>query len=224
MEQISQALAVARLQEARQAHAVGHLPLRVPHQMAQQMLVQTLADFPVRIAEPVQRLVAQLLFPRNRQVAGLEQQRFGADVVHVERRQQLLRAHLRRLQRVQDRLVVLVDQHRDPLSGLTVQCLQQIGESARSRQVFGYHPRPPLDGGELLHDVGFKQVGISETPAAEAQSHHRMALRPVMWRAPAVLPSAQRRRRRCRRGSGRAGTDSGADPPTLAGYEDLGAR
>ena len=88
--------------------------------------------------------------------------------------------HLRLLQHVQDRLVVLVHQHRDPLSGLTVQGFQQIGEATCRRQVLGRYPQAPFGGGELLHDVGFQQIRIPEVAAAEAQPHHRMALRPVV--------------------------------------------
>ena len=323
VEQLLQPRAVVRGKQALQPDAVRRLLLGVLHQMAQQMLVQALADFPVRIAQPVQRLAAQLLLSGDRQVAGLEQQRLRADLAHVERRQQLrgahrpvqghrrhpaleqrvhqkrrgaglepmrfkfataqqqqhvvrvvyflrpapaiavvplahplpvqagqLRAehrvqvalrvaadrrvdriqgdvgevvqlreqvHLRELadagqerephvrvrvldhpvqpaqevpvgarhlrhvhQRVQDRLVVLVHQHRHPPSRLPVQGFQQKGEAARRRQVLGDHPHAPFGGGELLHDVGFQQVGILEGAAAEAQPHHRVALRPVM--------------------------------------------
>ena len=80
-------------QQPRQAHAVHRLPRRVLHQMAQQDPVQALPHLPVRIAQPIQRHAAQRLFPRDRQVAGLEQQRLRADVVHVERRQHIPRAY-----------------------------------------------------------------------------------------------------------------------------------
>ena len=45
------------------------------------------------IAEPIQRLAAQPLFSGDGQVTGLQQQCLGADVIHVERRQQLPGAH-----------------------------------------------------------------------------------------------------------------------------------
>ena len=77
----------------RQAHAVRRLLRRVLHQVAQQVLVQALPNLPVRIAQPIQRHAAQRLLPRDGQVAGLEQQRLRADTAHVERRQQLRRAH-----------------------------------------------------------------------------------------------------------------------------------
>ena len=79
-----------RLQQALQADAGGDLLPRILHQVAQQDPIQALPHLPVRIAEPVQRLAAQLLLRGDGQVAGLEQQRFGADVIHVERRQQFL--------------------------------------------------------------------------------------------------------------------------------------
>ena len=65
----------------RQADAVLHLLSGVLHQVAQQHQVQALADLAVRIAEAIQGHAAQLLFPRDRQVAGLEQERLGANVV-----------------------------------------------------------------------------------------------------------------------------------------------
>ena len=78
---------------ARQADAVRRLLRGVLHQMARQNPVQALPHFPVRIAQAIQRLAAQLLLSRDRQIAGLEQQRLRADPIHVERRQQFLRAH-----------------------------------------------------------------------------------------------------------------------------------
>ena len=81
-----------RLQQARQADAVRGLLRRVLHQVAQQHAVQALPHLAVRIAQPIRRLAAQPLFPRDREIAGLEQHRFSADVLHVERRQQLSRA------------------------------------------------------------------------------------------------------------------------------------
>ena len=89
-KQFFEAGAVVRFQQARQADAVGGLLRRVLHQVAQQHPVQALPHFTVGIAEPVQRLATEFLFSRDGQVAGLEQQRLGADFVHVERRQQIL--------------------------------------------------------------------------------------------------------------------------------------
>ena len=80
VEQVLEAGAVVRLQQACQADAVGGLLRRVLHQIAQQHPVQALPHFTVGIAEPVQRLATELLFSRDGQVAGLEQQRLGAVV------------------------------------------------------------------------------------------------------------------------------------------------
>ena len=60
---VPQAGAIVRLQQTRQADAVGGLPVRIVHQVAQQVLVQSLPHLLVGIAEPVQRLAAQPLFP-----------------------------------------------------------------------------------------------------------------------------------------------------------------
>ena len=61
-----------------------------------------------------------------------------------------------------------------------MQGFQQIREAACRRQVLGYHAEAPFAGGELLHDVRFQHVRAGEAAAAEAQSHHRMALGPVV--------------------------------------------
>ena len=62
----------------------------VLHQIAQHTAVQALPDFAIRISQSIHRLAADILFRVDRQVAGLEQQRLGADFFHVERRQQIL--------------------------------------------------------------------------------------------------------------------------------------
>ena len=61
--------------------------------MTQKTLVQALTHLPVRIAQPIQHPPAQILLSRDGQVAGLEQQRLGADVVDVEGGQQIAAAH-----------------------------------------------------------------------------------------------------------------------------------
>ena len=57
------------------------------------MLIQALAHLTVRIAQAIQRPATHVFFRQNGQIAGLEQQRLGGDVVHVERRQQFPGAH-----------------------------------------------------------------------------------------------------------------------------------
>ena len=89
----------------------------------------------------------------------------------------------RSAQYVQDRFVVLVHQHHDSSPRLPVQGFQQVREAAGRGQVFGRHSQSSLGGGELLHDVGFQQAGLSEAAAAEVEPHHRVAFRPV----PAVV-------------------------------------
>ena len=86
VEQLLQPGAVVRLQQPHQSHAVRRLPVGILHQVQQQLFVQALAHLPVRVAEPIQRLASQPFLPRDRQVAGLEQQCLGFDVLHVERR------------------------------------------------------------------------------------------------------------------------------------------
>ena len=87
---------------------------------------------------------------------------------------------LRRIQRVQDRLVVLVDQHRHRLSGAPVQGFQQQCETSGSCVVLGTRQsRMPFGGGELFHEVGFQMTGLLEVAGSEAQAQHRMAHRPI---------------------------------------------
>ena len=61
---------------------------------------------------------------------------------HAIQAAQVVAVGMRRLgllQHVQDRLVVLVHQHHDPLAGLPVRGFQQIREAAGCRQVVGYY-------------------------------------------------------------------------------------
>ena len=94
VEQFLHAGAVAGGQQTGQTNAALRRPGGILHQEAKQAAVQTLAHFAIRIAQPVYRLAADLLFRLDRKIAGLEQQRLGADVVRggaaadVERRQQ----------------------------------------------------------------------------------------------------------------------------------------
>ena len=63
------------LQQPVEPGAVRRLARRVANQMAQQAPVQALPHLPVRVAEAVERLAAQVLLALDGQVAGLEQQR-----------------------------------------------------------------------------------------------------------------------------------------------------
>ena len=87
--------------------------------------------------------------------------------------------HLRRVQRVQDRLVVLVDQHRDGAPGLSVQRFHQMAEPLGPREVCRRHSRPTLDGIQLGHQVGVRGAGLFEVAAAEADVKDGMANRPI---------------------------------------------
>ena len=60
---------------------------------------------------------------------------------------------LRFVQRVQDRLVVLVDQHRDRPSGLFVEYFQEMPESFGSRGVLRRHIFPSFNRIQLRHQV-----------------------------------------------------------------------
>ena len=80
---------------------------------------------------------------------------------------------------VENRLVVLVDQHRDGLSGPLVQGFQQEGEPLGARPVFRCQVRPAFDAVQLRHEARLDLARLLEVAAAEAQAHDRMADRPV---------------------------------------------
>ena len=87
---------------------------------------------------------------------------------------------VRRLQRIQNRLVVLVHQHHYPLSGPAVQRREQRGEAPGGRGVVSGHLRFGLGGGQLLHDARLKEARLFEIAGAEAEPQHRVADRPVV--------------------------------------------
>ena len=89
--------------------------------------------------------------------------------------------HVRRVhQRVQDRLVVLVDQHGHPLPGMRMHRSEQMCEPLRRGGVTGGHARLFRRALQLRHHARLQMRGLREAAAAEAQSHHRMALRPLV--------------------------------------------
>ena len=91
---------------------------------------------------------------------------------------------LRLGQRVQDRLVVLVHQHRHPLPGVLVQRLDQVGESFRPGGVgWCAEARASLHPVQLRRQVHVEMAGLGEAPSAEVEPHDGMAHRPV----PAVV-------------------------------------
>ena len=83
------------------------------------------------------------------------------------------------LQCVQDRLVVLVHQHSDPLPRPAVQRTEQISQTPKWRLREVLHETVALDGGQLLRHTCLQMAGLVEVPAAEAQLDHRVAQRPV---------------------------------------------
>ena len=90
---------------------------------------------------------------------------------------------LRRLQRIQNRLVVLVDQHRNALTGSLVQRLDQVAEAGRrgvgaigDRRVIFHRLQP-------IHHLRPQVARPLEVASAKAQTQDGMANRPV----PAVM-------------------------------------
>ena len=86
---------------------------------------------------------------------------------------------VRLVQRIQDRLVVLVHQHHDPPAGPFAQRLEQAPEAHRRAAATRYDTGPPADILELRRRALRKDPGPSEVAASEAQPHHRVASRPV---------------------------------------------
>ncbi len=110
-------------------------------------------------------------------VAGLEGAVQPAQVVAVGP------GHVRVVERVQDRLVVLVHQHHDAPARVLVQRFEQAAQAYRGAAAPGFDAGPPGDVVELRRRVLLDQVGLPEVAAAEVQSQHRVAPRPV----PAVV-------------------------------------
>ena len=88
--------------------------------------------------------------------------------------------HLRGVQHIQDRLVVLVDQHHDGLPDLPAQRPDQMTEPDRCGVVPGHNPRLLCQVGQLRHDILVKPPRFPIVPTAELELHHGMALRPVV--------------------------------------------
>ena len=84
------------------------------------------------------------------------------DTMSSRARELTRRSNFWNVQRVQNRLVVLVDQHHDALSGMPVKHHQQIAESFRGRGVLGLHAGLALDGIEPRHDVGVQASRLPE--------------------------------------------------------------
>ena len=106
-------------------------------------------------------------------VAGLDHRVQALQVVPVGPRDARL------LQGVQNRLVVLVDQHCDLLPGLLMQSLGQVGEALRPGVVDRVDSGASLSAAELRHQARFHVARYLEVAAAEVEPHDRMPHRPV---------------------------------------------
>ena len=87
--------------------------------------------------------------------------------------------HVGRVQHVEDRLVVLVDQHHDPPAGAFVQRLQQMPETGRRGLAAGGNPKRPLQVAQPRRRLPRELAGFAEVTAAEAEADDGMADRPV---------------------------------------------
>ena len=87
---------------------------------------------------------------------------------------------LRGVERVQDRLVVLVHQYYDLPPGLGMQSAQQDAQAIRPAQSLpiGMHAGLPLDEVQLRGDIA-RQVARLVVLAVKAETDYRMGLRPV---------------------------------------------
>ena len=91
--------------------------------------------------------------------------------------------HFRLPQGIQDRLVVLIDQHDRALSRALVQRLDQMGKPFRAGGVGCIDARAPFHAVQLRHQVGVEMTGFGEVPSTEIEPHDGMADGPV----PAVV-------------------------------------
>ena len=95
VEQLLEAVEVSLPQQTRQPDPLLRVSF-VVREVPQEVAVQALAHLAVRVAEPVDRFavhVAVRVLAGDGEVAGLEQQRLGGDVAHVEPRHQLVGRH-----------------------------------------------------------------------------------------------------------------------------------
>ena len=99
--------------------------------------------------------------------------------VHTAQEIAIRAGRLRRVERVQDRFVVLVDQHRDGPTVLSVERFEHRREPLRPRAVLRRNTRPPLHSIELRHQIRVQRARFQETAAREAQPQHGVAYRPV---------------------------------------------
>ena len=126
-----------------------------------------LVSIPSRASELIRRRTSVSIQESRR--SGLEP--VGGEFARIEQQQA---GDIGRIEGIQDRLVVLVDQHHDPPPRLPMQSLQQRREAAGRRRVVAGHPRTPFRSAELLHDVRFQAARRREMTTAEVQTHHRM--------------------------------------------------
>ena len=96
-----------------------------------------------------------------------------------------------RVEGVQNRLVVLVDQHHHAPAGPCVQRAEQIAEPFGRRVVLHRDPGVLSRGGQLRHRAGAHVPRLAEVSAAEVEPHDGMAQRPV----PAVVDVQSREQR-----------------------------
>ena len=87
--------------------------------------------------------------------------------------------HLRHIQGIENRLVVLVDEYRYPPAGPPVQRPDHMGESGRSALVACGDSRLALLHLQEVHHCGSKVVRSLEVPGAEAQPYDGVAHGPV---------------------------------------------
>ena len=83
------------------------------------------------------------------------------------------------MQRIQDRLVVLVHEHHHPLPAALVQGPEQVSETPRRGVVAALDRNRSLDGVQLFHQVRAQAARFPEALPTEIQPYHRMAHRPV---------------------------------------------
>ena len=83
------------------------------------------------------------------------------------------------LKGIQDRIVVLVDQHYNPLSDLGVQSADEVVEALRAGLVTQLHSGAPANAVQLRSQVDMQVARALEVPLAEAKAHDGMTDGPV---------------------------------------------
>ena len=100
----------------------------------------------------------------------------------------MARGRVRLAQRVENGLVVFVHEDRHSLAGLFVQRFEQMAEARGGGFVAQTHVGATADPVQLRHDLLVQMLRPRKVAAAEVETQHRIANRPVPVRVDGETP------------------------------------